>query len=104
VSAKKQPQGGVIPPHNITINGKLVNADVNAKHIDELQGYAATEKFDLESECQSRYAYGSDWLTVHQLAEITHAMVERRDHQRHAPPLPPLPRVWSGPDALRPEL
>jgi hypothetical protein len=78
VSAKKQPQGGIIPPHIITVKGKLVNANVSAKHIDELQLYAETEKYDLESECQSRYGYGPGWLTLTQLGEMFRVIAQRR--------------------------
>ena len=39
------------PEHIIVIDGRLLNADVSAQHIDELQWYAQTEKYDLEAEC-----------------------------------------------------
>jgi hypothetical protein len=66
------------PEHIIIIDGRLINADVSAKHIDELREYARDEKFDLEGECFSRYGYGSDWLTVKQLGEMFRVIAERR--------------------------
>ena len=63
-----------LPPPIITVAGQLLNADVETKHIDELQWYAQTEKFDLEGECFSRYGYKSEWLTVTQLGEMFRAI------------------------------
>jgi hypothetical protein len=66
------------PEHIIVIDGRIINADVSAQHIDELQWYAETEKVDLEGECFSRYGYGSDWLTVKQLGEMFRVIAEGR--------------------------
>ena len=69
---------GVPPAHIINIDGRLVNAEVSAHHIDELQWYAETENFNLDAECQSRYGYGSGWLSLAQLAEMFRVIAERR--------------------------
>ena len=69
---------GVPPAHIIDIDGRLVNAEVSAHHIDELQWYAQTEKFDLDAECQSRFGYGSGWLTLAQLSEMMRVIAQRR--------------------------
>jgi hypothetical protein len=95
------------PEHIIIIDGRLINADVSAKHIDELREYARDEKFDLEGECFSRYGYGSDWLRL-RLAHSqaigrdvpSHCRAPRRDHHRHPSPLSPLPGLQSQSDAL----
>ena len=57
-------QSAPFPAHIIVINGKVVNTAVSAKHLDELQWYAESEKFDLEAECLSRFGYRPDWLTL----------------------------------------
>ena len=69
---------GVPPAHIIYVDGRQVNAEVSVKHLDELQWYAQTEKFDLEAECQTRYGYGPGWLTLAQYAEVTRAIVGRQ--------------------------
>ena len=66
------------PEHIIVINGRVVNAAVSAKHLDELQWYAKIEKFDLEEECLRRFGYRSDWLTLAQYSEMMRTIVERR--------------------------
>ena len=71
-------QIATLPAHIIVINGKVVNPEVSAKHLDELQWYAETEKFDLEAECLKRFGYRSDWLTLAQYSEMMRVIVERR--------------------------
>ena len=67
-----------LPSHIITINGRLVNAEVSDKHLDELREYARDEKYDLEAECQTRYGYSSDWLTTEELGEMTGVIARLR--------------------------
>ena len=84
---------GIPPAHIIDVDGRQVNAEVSAKHLDELQWYAQTEKFDLEAECQTRFSYGSGWLTVAQLGEMFRVIASRRTdiinstprHSHHCP-------------------
>ena len=64
----------------------MVNAAVNAKHIDELQWYAATEKFDLEAECLARYGYRSDWLTLEQYSEMMRHIAQLRADRINSTP------------------
>ena len=51
---------------------------MSARDLDELQWYAATQKFDLDGECHIRYGYGSAWLTVAQLGEMFRVIAKRR--------------------------
>jgi hypothetical protein len=65
------------PSHIIDVDGRLVNAEVGDKHLDELREYAREEKYDLEAECRSRYGYGSEWLTIEQLGEMLRVIIQR---------------------------
>jgi hypothetical protein len=78
MSATK-PTGGAIPPHIVTYQGRLTNTELSDKAIDELRFYAVSNGFDLETECQNRYGYGSEWLTRVQDGEITYAIIAYRD-------------------------
>ena len=66
------------PAHIIESGGRLVNAEVGGKPLDELREYARDEKFDLEAECLSRYGYASDWLTLAQYGGMMREIVRRR--------------------------
>src|SRR5215203_2180885 len=69
---------GVPPTHIFDLHGRLVNGEVSAQDLDELQWSAECEGYDLESECLTRYGYGSRWLTLAQYSEILRAIVQRR--------------------------
>jgi hypothetical protein len=67
------------PPHIIVFDGRLVNTSTPENQIRELQIYAKLENFDIEAECQSRYGYGSDWLTLAQRSEIGKLIIDRKN-------------------------